>query len=61
MTFAYDSIWSHECYSFERFTNMISFMIYDWLKIVAGNSIRRVTRVRVVGRVSIYRRLDYDS
>jgi len=53
MTFACDSIWSHEFHSCERFTHMISFMIYYRLKNVAGDSIKRVTRVRVVGRVSI--------
>ena len=53
MTFVRDSNWSHEFHSCERFTHMISFMIYYLLKYVAGGSIRRVTRGRVVGRVSI--------
>jgi len=47
MTFARDSIWTHEFHSCERFTYMISFMIYYWLKYVASDSIRRVTRVRL--------------
>ena len=56
-----DSSRSHEFHSCERFTHMISCMIYYWLKYVVSDSIRRVTRVRDVGRVSILRRLDHDS
>jgi len=32
---------------------MITFLIYYWLKYVGGDSIKRVTRVRVVGIISI--------
>jgi len=53
MTLAYDSICSHKFHSCEYFTHMISFMIYNWLRYVAGDSIKRVTMVRVLGRVSI--------
>jgi len=40
MTFARDSIRSHEFHSCECFTHMISFMIYYWLKYVVDDSIR---------------------
>ena len=40
MTFVHDSFLSHKFHSCEYFTHMISFMIYYWLRYVAGDSIR---------------------
>jgi len=53
MTFVCETIWSDEFHLCVLFTNMIRFMIYYWLKHVASDSIRRVSRVRVVRRVAI--------